>query len=188
DLIIDGKYSDLNELNRYLEKIKDRTILINDLADNLFTHFLKKNINYKYNYEIVIGNDFIKYILDSMQEGLQDKGFQVVINYDFQEEFFLKVDVMQIHRVFNNLEGNLIKYAIKSSPILYSAILKDNTLIIEGENYVLNNIHIDSHGVGIINCQEIIKQHSGDMATYIEEDTYHVTLSIPAYLINLVNS
>jgi len=188
DLIIDGKYSDMNELNRYLEKIKDRTILINDLADNLFTHFLKKNINYKYNYEIVIGNDFIKYILDSMQEGLQDKGFQVVINYDFQEEFFLKVDVMQIHRVFNNLEGNLIKYAIKSSPILYSAILKDNTLIIEGENYVLNNIHIDSHGVGIINCQEIIKQHSGDMATYIEEDTYHVTLSIPAYLINLVNS
>lgn len=188
DLIMEGKYTNLDELNRYLEKIKDRTMLINDLTDNLFTHFLRKNTSYKYNYEIVIGNDFLKYILDGMEEGLRDKGYQVELNYDFNEEFFLKIDVMQIHRVFNNLEGNLIKYSVRSNPIIYTAILKENTVEITGENSILNNTHIDSHGVGLINCQEIIKQHAGDMKTYIDGDIYHVFISIPAYLINLINS
>ncbi len=188
DLILKEKYSDLDELKRYLNKIKDRIVLINDLTDNLFTHFLKKNTYYNYNYEIVIGNDFIKYILDGMEEGLRDKGYQVVLNYDFKEEFFLKVDVMQIHRVFNNLEGNLIKHSLKSNPIIYTAILEDNIVVITGENYILNNNHIESHGVGLINCQEIIKQHLGDMKSYIQGDKYHVSLSIPAYLIRTIST
>lgn len=188
DLIIEGKYTNLDELKRYLEKIKDRTVLINDLTDNLFTHFLKKNTNYNYNYEVVIGNDFIKYILDGMEEGLCDKGYQVELHYDFKEEFFLKIDVVQIHRVFNNLEGNLIKYSLRSTPIIYATILRDNMVEITGENHILSNTHIESHGVGLINCQEIIKQHSGDMKTYIEGDMYHVFITIPAYLINTINS
>lgn len=184
DLIIEGKYTNIDELNRYLLKIKDRTVLINDLTDNLFTHFLKKNINYNYNYEIVIGNDFIKYILEGMEEGLRDKGYLIELNYDFKEEFFLKIDVMQIHRVFNNLEGNIIKYAAKSSPIIYNAILKENIVEITGINYIINNGNTESHGVGLINCQEIIKLHSGDMKSYIERDSYHVWIILPAYLIH----
>lgn len=188
DLIMEGKYTDLNEMKRYLDKIKEKTVLINDLTDNLFTHFLKKNTSYTYKYEVVIGNDFIKYILDGMQEGLRDKGYQVALNYEFKEEFFLKIDVMQIHRVFNNLEGNLIKYSLKSSPIIYTAILKENTVEISGENYILKNAPIESHGVGLINCQEIINQHSGEMKSSIEGDMYHVNIILPAYLIHSVNS
>lgn len=187
DLIMEGRYSGSDELNRYLGKIKGRTILINGLVDNLFTHFLKKNINYQYNYEIVIGNDFIRYILDGMEEGLKDKGYQIILVYDLKEEFFLKVDTMQIHRVFNNLEGNVIKYAVKSQPIKYTVILTEKTVSIAGENYVLNNEHLDSHGVGLINCQEIIKQHSGDMKTYYEGDFYHVFISLPIYLVNTMD-
>ena len=184
DLIMERKYSDLSELDRYLEKIKDKSILINDLADNLFTYFLNKNTEYNYNYEIVIGNDFIKYLLNGMEEGLHDKGYQVSLKYDFNEEFFLKVDVMQIRRVFNNLEGNLIKYSVKSKPVKYTAVLSNNLVIIKGKNFILSNNQIDSHGVGIITCQDIIKHHLGKMTTSIENDYYYVTISLPAYLLN----
>jgi len=183
DLIIERKYANQQELDRYLIKIKEKSNLINDLTDNLFTHFLNQNTDYKYNYEVVIGNDFIKYILNSMGEGLRDKGYQVNIEFDFDEEFFLKVDVMQIQRVFNNLEGNLIKYAQKNMLINYSAQLMEKILIISGQNSILDNEHFDSHGVGILNCQEIIKLHSGEMKTYIEEDRYHVNIRIPVCLI-----
>ena len=183
DLIMEKKYSDRNEFNRYLEKIKEKSHLINDLTDNLFTHFLNQNTEYKYRYEIVIGNDFIKYLLQSLGEDLRDKGYQVEIDYAINSEFFLKVDIMQIERVFNNLEGNLIKYALKSMPITYSAVLTDNVLKITGKNYIQNQEHSDSHGVGINNCQEIIKLHSGKMTTSIEDRCFIVIISIPSYLV-----
>lgn len=188
DLIMERKYADLPELERYLAKIKEKSVLINDLTENLFTHFLNKNTDYKYNYEVIIGNDFIKYLLDGLEEGLRDKGYQISVIYDFKEEFFLKVDPVQIQRVFNNLEGNLIKYALKSMPITYSAELTDNVVVIEGKNYILNNNGLDSHGVGIINCQEIIKHHSGEMRTFIQDDIYRIIINIPAYLINTFGS
>ena len=182
DLIIERKYSDAKELNRFLTKIKEKSILINDLTDNLFSHFLNQNKDYTYNFETIIGNEFIRYLLSSMEESLKDKGYQVTIELDLKDDFFLKVDVMQIERVFNNLEGNLIKYARKSNPIIYTASLANNMLYITGKNYILKNNSLDSHGVGIINCQEIIKLHSGEMRTFIEDESYHVVITLPVYL------
>ncbi|GAA4655307.1 HAMP domain-containing sensor histidine kinase [Anaerocolumna aminovalerica] len=182
DLILEGKYSDAVELNRFLTKIKEKSILINDLTDNLFSHFLNQNKDYSYNFETIIGNEFIIHLLSSMEESLKDKGYQVVIELDLQDEFFLKVDIMQIERVFNNLEGNLIKYARKSEPIIYTASLVNNNLYITGNNYILENNPLDSHGVGIINCQEIIKLHLGEMRTFIENENYHVIITLPVYL------
>jgi signal transduction histidine kinase len=181
DLILEEKYSDVNELNRYLAKIKEKSILINDLTDNLFSHFLNQNKDYSYNFEIIIGNEFIRYLLSSMEESLKDKGYQVIIELNLNDEFFLKVDIMQIERVFNNLEGNLIKYAKKSEPIIYTASLVNNNLYITGKNYILENNPLDSHGVGIINCQEIIKLHLGEMRTFIEYEYYHVIIALPVY-------
>lgn len=182
DLIIEKRYSDTRELNRYLSKIKEKSILINDLTNNLFSHFLNQNKEYNYNYETVVGNELIRYLLYSMEESLKDKGYQVIIELDLKEDFFLKIDVLQIERVFNNLEGNLIKYANKNEPIFYSASLSNHTLIITGKNTILRKNSLDSHGVGIISCQEIIKLHSGEMTTSIQDNTYHVMISLPVYL------
>lgn len=182
DLIIEHKYSDIQELNRYLAKIKEKSMLINDLTDNLFSHFLNQNKDYTYNFETVIGNEFVKYLLDSMGESLKDKGYKVLIDLNLKNDFFLKVDVMQIERVFNNLEGNLIKYARKSEPIIYTASLSDNILCITGKNNILGNKPPDSHGVGIINCKEIIELHSGELTAFIENDLYQVIINLPVYL------
>lgn len=183
DLILEKKYNDPSEISRYLGKIKEKTLLINDLTDNLFVHFLNQSVDFEYNYETVIGNDFIKFLLGSMEEDLTDKGYRISVQFDFQEEFFLKVDIMQIQRVFNNLEGNLIKYSQKSMPITYRAVLSDNNVNIAGQNYIQNNEQLDSHGVGIINCKEIIKLHMGEMQTFIEDNIFFITISIPAYQI-----
>ncbi len=183
DLIMDRKYSCPQELDRYLTKIKEKSILINDLSDNLFSHFLNQNKDYTYNFETVIGGEFISYLLNSMQESLRDKGYLMETEVDLKDECFLKVDIMQIERVFNNLEGNLIKYAQKSKPIHYKAFLVNNMLYITGSNYIVQNSQLDSHGVGIITCQEIMKLHSGEMRTYIEGDYYHIVIGFPVYLI-----
>ena len=183
DLIMDRKYSDSRELDRYLTKIKEKSILINDLSDNLFSHFLNQNKDYTYNFETVIGNEFIGYLLNSMGESLTDKGYFAEIEIDLKEECFLKVDVMQIERVFNNLEGNLIKYAHKSRPISYKAFLVNSMLYITGSNYILENNQLDSHGVGMITCQEIIMLHSGEMRSFIEGDYYYVVIGLPVCLL-----
>lgn len=184
DLIIERKYSDTRELDRYLIKIKEKSMLINDLTDNLFSHFLNQNKDFKYTFETVIGNEFIMYLLGSMEESLKDRGHQVITELDLKEDFFLKVDVMQIERVFNNLEGNLIKYARKGNPIIYSASLINNILCITSVNSILENTQPDSHGVGMINCQEIIQLHSGEMRTFIEDNFYHIIIELPVYLLS----
>ena len=148
----------------------------------LFNEF--KKLVKVYRFETVIGNDFIGYLLDSLKEDLDDKGYQVIIEYNINKDFFLKLDIIQIQRVFNNLEGNLIKYALKTIPIIYSATLTDNTLRIHGKNHILDSKHIDSHGVGINNCQEIIRLHSGEMMTWIENQSYLVSISLPVYILD----
>ncbi len=182
DLINGHTYSDDRELTRYLTKIKEKSMLINDLTDNLFSHFINQNEDFEYHYEIVIGNEFITYLLNSMEESLKDKGYHVVLQLELANDFFLKVDIMQIERVFNNLEGNLIKYARKNEPILYCATFNNNILCITGKNHILGNNPPDSHGVGIISCQEIIKMHSGEMFSYINDNLYHVIITLPVYL------
>ncbi|TAH65094.1 MAG: HAMP domain-containing histidine kinase [Anaerolineaceae bacterium] len=185
DLILEEKYDDMNELYRYLDKIKDKSLQLSNLSDNLFTHFSNRNIEYKYRFETVIGNDFIGYLLNSLKEDLVDKGYQVALDNKIDKEFFLKVDIIQIQRVFNNLEGNLIKYASKSIPIIYSATLYDSFIKIYGKNHILNLDHIDSHGVGINTCKEIIRLHSGEMSTYIENQSYNVIINLPVYILSL---
>lgn len=184
DLIMEKKYQDGEEMERYLAKINEKSYIIKDLTDHLFNHFINQNTEYKLNYEIVIGNEFLTYLFKSLEEGLKDKGYEVNARVCIEEEFFLKVDVMQIQRVFNNMEGNLLKYALKSKPITYSAILENNRIKIKGENYILDNKSIDSHGVGMNNCKEIITLHSGEMVDYIRENQFIVIIYIPIYLIN----
>lgn len=183
DLIMEKKYSDTTEMERYLSKIKEKSYIIKDLTDNLFNHFINQSTEYVLNYEIVTGNEFMAYLFRSLEEALKDKGYEIRTEQNIQEEFFLKIDVMQIQRVFNNMEGNLLKYALKTKPITYSAVLENNRIKIKGINYILNNRNIESHGVGINTCREIIALHSGEMECYIEEDQFQVVIYIPIYLV-----
>lgn len=181
DLILDGRFNEQKDIKHYLEKVKEKSNMIMDLTENLFYHFINQNADFHLNFEVV-GGEFISYLFRNLEEDLRDRGYQVITNLNIEVEFFLKVDVTQIQRVFNNLEGNLIKYAMKSKPIVYTAVLNNRTLIISGDNYILDSVNMESHGVGMNTCKNIIKLHSGEMNGFIKDNHYMVTLVLPIYV------
>lgn len=179
DLMLSPNPIPAKDQTRYLEKIREKSSLIRDLTDNLFTHFVNKSTEYELHYEWITGNDFLLYLLSNLKEVLRDQGYEVEISIDIQDEFFLKVDAIQIIRVFNNLEGNLLKYADNTVPIQYHACLCDTKLVIKGINMVSEHPDPESYGVGIRTCQEILELHHGSLNAHLDGDSYQLTLTLP---------
>lgn len=179
DLILGKEGQRAEEERRYLEKIKEKSYLIKELTDNLFSHFVNQNTEFEMDFQLVTGNDFMVYLLGSMEEALIDRGFEVELDTDLETAFFLKADTVQIQRVFNNMEGNLIKYASKAEPIRYRAYISGQMLVIEGINAIGAQSHADSHGVGFHTCREILKRHGGIMETWLENGRFYNKISLP---------
>lgn len=185
DLCMDPKKT-LEEKEKYLLKIKDRAYLIKDLTDNLFFHFINKSRKYELHPELITGNDFIVFLMNNMKEELEDRGYRFQAVYSLEEEFFMKVDVVQIRRVFNNLEGNLVKYAKKNEEIEYSAHLREDMLCITGKNRVHDPAGEESHGVGMVSSMEIIKLHSGEMESFLDGSLFVVRIRLPILLMKQI--
>lgn len=181
DLLLKKQSLSPDEQRRYLQKIKDKAYLIKDLTDNLFQHFISKSTAYEAQPELITGNDFLSYLLTNLGESLTDQGFIVNTTNEIEKEFYLTADALQIIRVFNNLEGNLIKYADKQQPITYHAVLEESSLIITGFNHVARNKHVESYGLGIQTCRDIIRLHGGIMDVWLDKEGpgYHVKIILP---------
>ena len=62
DLMLAPNPIPAKDQTRYLEKIREKSSLIRDLTDNLFTHFVNKSTEYELHYEWITGNDFLLYL------------------------------------------------------------------------------------------------------------------------------
>lgn len=165
----------------YLEKIIDRSYLIKDMTDNLFQHFINNNQEMDYHFEVITGNDFVTYLINNLSDSLRDKNYSVELSLNLEQEFFMKADITQLRRVFNNLEGNLFKYADRQSPIALSAAIAKNKLYVTVKNKIGQNAHVESHGVGMRNCLEIIERHLGTMDSFVGSETFVIAMELPVY-------
>ncbi|WP_304340842.1 HAMP domain-containing sensor histidine kinase [Metaclostridioides mangenotii] len=180
DLIADGKYSDKEQLDKYIENARLNAYQIKKLSENLFIHFVTSPEDIDYEIKRINANEFIfQLILDTTFE-LEENNFEVKVKNELHKQIHIDVDITQFRRIFTNICSNIIKYADKDAPIEFLASMTKNFLLIKQANQVSNSKdQSESFGIGIKNCKEIVKNHNGFLNVFNGEKDFLVEIGIP---------
>ena len=181
DLALSGQYRSPEEMKSYLEAAYSRALQLKTLADELFR------------YSLVFGAQELPIqlepfdaaaLLDQMVgEGivmLEQKGYTIrraVQPVSCQ----IQVDASYFKRVLDNLADNICKYADPAKPIHVLVAQESGALTLCVSNTILKNPgQVESNRIGLRICEKIMRQMGGTFEKRQTEDTFTVTLTLPA--------
>lgn len=181
DLALSGQYRSPEEMKSYLEAAYSRALQLKTLTDELFR------------YSLVFGAQELPIqlepfdtaaLLDQMVgEGivmLEQKGYTIrraVQPVSCQ----IQVDASYFKRVLDNLADNICKYADPAKPIHVLVAQESGALTLCVSNTILKNPgQVESNRIGLRICEKIMRQMGGTFEKRQTEDTFTVTLTLPA--------
>jgi signal transduction histidine kinase len=180
DLIADEKYSDKEQLDKYIENARLNAYQIKNLSENLFIHFVSSPEDIDYEIKRINANEFIFQLILDTTFDLEENDFEVNVKNELHKQIHIDIDITQFRRIFTNICSNIIKYADKDAPIEFSASMTKNFLLIKQSNQVSkSNDQSESFGIGIKNCKEIVKNHNGFLNIFNGEKQFLVEIGIP---------
>lgn len=170
---------DVQELKRCLNISLDKAMHLKKLVNELFEHFLIHSNEQQVVFEVVNTNELIVQMVEENLFELEANGISIKRNTsDITSE--LSVNVILVHRLFDNLFSNLFKYADLSKDVYVEYYLENKYLIISVENYkkLEKNSQISTK-IGLNNCRAIMKKHNGQMILVESDKTFKVELHFP---------
>ena len=181
DLAQSGQYRTEEERSGYIQAAYSRAVQLKKLTDELFR------------YSLVFGAQELPLkleefdaaaLLDQMVgEGLvmlEQKGFSVQRTVQ-PVSCRISVDATYFKRVLDNLADNICKYADPAKPVAVLAAQENGELIISAHNHIQKNPgQVESNRIGLRICEKIMRQMGGTFTKAQTEDTFTVTLTLPA--------
>lgn len=181
DLAQSGQYRTEEERSGYIQAAYSRAVQLKKLTDELFR------------YSLVFGAQELPLkleefdaaaLLDQMVgEGLvmlEQKGFSVQRTVQ-PVSCRISVDATYFKRVLDNLADNICKYADPAKPVTVLAAQENGELIISARNHIQKNPgQVESNRIGLRICEKIMRQMGGTFIKAQTEDTFTVTLTLPA--------
>lgn len=171
--------NDEEELKRCLNISLAKAMHLNKLVNELFEHFLLHSNEQQVVFEKVNTNELIVQMVEENLFELETRGISIKRSIsDVSSE--LSVNVILIHRLFDNLFSNLLKYADLSKDIYVEYYLENSYLIISVKNYkkLGENKHFSTK-IGLNNCRAIMEKHNGQMMLFESDKTFKVELHFP---------
>ena len=180
DVVANRKYKSEGQLVRYIENSRKKAYQIKELSDKLFEYFL------------VFGGEFQKPKLEGMEGtallaqlageyalSLEDQGFHIDVLVEAQASF-IEANVIAVRRVFDNLFGNIEKYAVPGSRIEVSISVQAEMLSLRIDNIVQDaSQKVKSTNIGLATCEKIMAQHGGTFAVTHAQGHFCVTAGFP---------
>lgn len=180
DIIEYKKYRTDEDLLQYIHNSREKAYQIKQLSDKLFEYFTVFNANEDdYELESFDGIPLIDQLIDEQLLLLQNNGF----HFEFDScdaPFQIKISLLSIRRVFDNIFSNITKYADPAKPVKINCYVENKLFFIDIENSI--NYHLktaNSTGIGMKTCEKIIGKHNGKIAVAKTEDIYSVHISLP---------
>lgn len=136
DLLREGKYGSIEEMNQYLDKSHEKIVQIKQLSDRLFDRFyMSKKSTVKL--EPPVKAQFIlEDYLSNLAGFLEVNGYHIQAQLDWPETY-ISVSMEYIGRIFDNIGSNILKYADPNEPILLTVSGSARQLVIRFENAIL---------------------------------------------------
>lgn len=172
DILDRKKYKTLEQQEQYITKSKEKAYQIKQLSDKIFEYFLTLDSNKDRLQKDYFDTQVIHELLEDYIFSLNEKSFLVYYLAEAETET-IYVDMQYIHRVFDNLFSNLIKYADKQKPILVQTKSDENYISVFIENSINQNLdYVQSSNIGLETSKKIMEQHEGTFAAQRKETTF----------------
>lgn len=181
DLALSGQYRSPEEMKSYLEAAYSRALQLKTLTDELFRYSLVFGAQ---ELPIQLEPFAAAALLDQMVgEGivmLEQKGYTICRAVQ-PVSCQIQVDASYFKRVLDNLADNICKYADPAKPIHVLVAQESGALTLCVSNTLLKNPgQVESNRIGLRICEKIMRQMGGTFEKRQTEDTFTVTLTLPA--------
>lgn len=166
----------------YLDIALEKSFHLNNLINELFSHFLLHSNSYEIQFEKVDTDILINQILEEYLYELETKGAIIKRDiHDITSEISVNINLFQ--RLISNIFSNINKYADLNKPISVQYYLEEKTLIIKIKNSkkTERSFTQNSTKIGLNNCRAIMQKHMGEFVNYEDADSFVVELHFPVH-------
>lgn len=204
NMIESEKYSDNNELKRYVSIVKRKSLYLKSMLEDFFCYSKLCSKDMELSKVTINLNECINQLIDGENEKFQKLDLNLEINLCSKNIYSIG-DPILIARAFENLISNSEKYSKKGSTIKVSLkkgrIQNNNYAIFQVENIPNDNIkEIDveklfyrlyksdssrskgGSGLGLAITKEIIENHNGFVKVEIINEYLQFTIALKEYV------
>lgn len=181
ELLQDSAYTGDAQREQYTDAAHEKAMRLKELTDELFNYFLVYDSSkLPVNIEEFDGEILLDQMLGEYMAELKDLGHRVIEN-KFSGSCTVKVDVMFLKRVFDNVFANVRKHGDSSKPVVVMAQLEeDNRLHVTVTNSVPSIPNrVESTKVGLQTCQKLMQGMDGDFRTVLDDGKFVAEVIIP---------
>lgn len=183
ELILDGVIKEESEQEKYLIRSKERLLSLNVLIQDLFDLANLEAGRAEYTFIEVRAINLFQQFRFRFEREIKQLGLDYYADFYGHQEAQLLIDRARINQVIENLMTNAMKYTSNGS-IQFLMYVEDTHLIcsisdsgigipqsdipfIFDSYYRASNVDkVDSHGIGLAICKQIVEQHNGEI--YVE--------------------
>ena len=180
ELIDRGKYENEEQLHTFVKKSIDKAVRIKTMADQMFEYFLVYSSEWEeQELECADADMMFRQIMEDYAFALENNGFSV--NRDLQElQGEIRINAELLHRVFDNIYSNLLKYADKEYPVNMSFKQASGRVCIYISNHISpQRSRRESTNIGLNTCRSIMQYHGGTFENSEDDGIFNIEMSMP---------
>ncbi|MEG0470865.1 MAG: AAA family ATPase, partial [Solibacillus sp.] len=200
DSILDGVVQNPAQQIQYLQRSRERLIALNRLIQDLFELAKLEAGRTEFKYTKISINQFFEEFAYRFEQDVHQAKLAYSATCNLQPDFYVQIDLLRIEQVFSNLISNAIKHT-REGRISISMSIEDDALfcvvedngsgilsselpfIFDSHYRASNSNKLNSHGIGLAICKEIITQHGGKIfadSIHNHGSRFYFTLPISA--------
>lgn len=177
----------------YIKILDRKSKRLKVLIDDLFEATKMASGNIELNKEKVDLNQLLQQALAEHNEALSQSSLQLRVSQPDQPVYAF-VDGQKLWRVFDNLIGNILKYALENTRVYISVKEEQNQVVLTFKNITkyelgedLNELferfkrgdqsrHTEGSGLGLAIAKSIVDLHDGSLDIEVDGDLFKVTV------------
>ena len=181
DLAVGGQYQTEEQLQQYLAAGSEKAQQIKSLIEEIFQYFLvfgQPSLQMKpEQFDAAI---LLEQLLGEHIIRLQDIGFDIHLTSSLQDVLYLKVDIIYLKRVFDNLFSNIEKHADRSKKIIVLVTAAESQIHFLFSNSIpITPNPVESTRIGLQTCTKIVEQLGGTFSATAQDHIFTAEFTLP---------
>ena len=176
----------------YLDVLERKSIRLKVLIEDLFEVSKANSQNITLNLTNVDIMSLVKQVAFEMSDKLETAGVDLRMNLT-DEKLILSLDSQKTYRIYENLFGNIAKYAMKGTRVYINGFRENDKVILNFKNISAQEITVDSadlterfvrgdasrntegSGLGLAIAKSFTELQGGELAIDVDGDLFKVT-------------
>lgn len=176
----------------YLDVLERKSIRLKVLIEDLFEVSKANSQNITLNLTNVDIMSLVKQVAFEMSDKLEAAGVDLRMNLT-DEKLILSLDSQKTYRIYENLFGNIAKYALKGTRVYIDGVRENDKVILNFKNISAQEITVDSadlaerfvrgdasrntegSGLGLAIAKSFTELQGGELAIDVDGDLFKVT-------------